>query len=60
MKKRLPPEPSHLVDLEKQFVSPKMTRHNDKRFNSPYSSLDHLVEHHEQELVIYIANARRF
>jgi hypothetical protein len=43
MKKRLPLEASHLVDLEHQFVSPKMTRHNDKGFNSPYSPLDHLV-----------------
>ncbi len=52
MKKRLPFEPSHLVDLENQFVFSKMTRHNNKRFSSPYSPLDHLVEHHEQELVI--------
>jgi hypothetical protein len=52
MNKKLPLEPSHLVDLENQFVSPKMTRHNDKRFNSPYSPLDRLVGHHGQELVI--------
>jgi hypothetical protein len=28
MKKRLPLEASHFVDLENQLVSPKMTRHN--------------------------------
>jgi hypothetical protein len=48
---------SHSVTIEplswfwESICVSKMTRHDDKKFNSPYSPLDRLVEHHEHRLV---------